>query len=180
LNVRESRQAHALVTALLAVLLALIAFGLLSIAGRELQPRAASAASAQADIDRGRYLVAFGACNDCHTPGWRESDGRVPVSSWMIGNTVGFRGPWGTVYPANVRLEFSQISEATWLNMVRTRGGHPPMTWTNLRSLSLGDQRAIYRFIRSLGPAGNPSPDDVPESKEPKTPYINVIPHGSP
>jgi mono/diheme cytochrome c family protein len=61
-------------------------------------------------IDRGRYLVGFGSCNDCHTSGWRESDGSVPVSQWMVGTKIGYRGPWGTSYPANVRLEFSRIS----------------------------------------------------------------------
>jgi mono/diheme cytochrome c family protein len=135
-----------------------------------------AAAPDQKTIDRGRYLVAFGACNDCHTPGWRDRDGNVPVAQWMTGNSVGFRGPWGTVYPANVRLEFQSITEAQWLDMVRTRGGHPPMTWTNLRSLSIPDQRAIYAFIRSLGPAGAPAPYGVPAGKEPATPYIEVVP----
>ena len=179
MNAGRPREGSAFVRAALAALPASIAVGVLSLAGGEWRPRAAAAASAQADIERGKYLVAFGACNDCHTPGWRESDGHVPVSGWMIGNAIGFRGPWGTVYPANVRLEFSQISEAAWLNMIKTRGGHPPMTWSNLRSLSADDQRAIYRFVHSLGPAGAPAPDDVPPSKDPSTPYIEVIPRNS-
>ena len=95
---------------------------------------AGASSAQQRDIARGKYLVAFGGCNDCHTPGWRESDGKLPVASWMVGSGVGFRGPWGTVYPANVRLEFNQITEDQWVTAVRTRGGHPPMTWTNLRS----------------------------------------------
>src|SRR5271165_5680524 len=107
--------------------------GLLGIAA------ALSARSASVDpsIERGRYLVAFGSCNDCHTPGWRESDGSIPVSQWMVGSNLGYRGPWGTSYPANVRLEFSRISEDDWLFMVRTRAGHWPMVWHDLRALSL-------------------------------------------
>lgn len=128
-------------------------------------------------IARGRYLTAFGTCNDCHTPGWRESDGTIPVSQWMTGTTLGYRGPWGTSYPANVRLEFSHISEDDWLFMVRTRAGHWPMVWHDLRMLDLVDRRAIYRFIRSLGPRGVEAPADLPPEIEPKTPYIWIVPH---
>jgi len=122
-------------------------------------------------------LVAYGGCNDCHTPGWTESDGRVAQSLWMTGNAIGFRGPWGTAYPVNVRLWFQQSTETDWLHAVETRGGHPPMKWTDLRALRVDDRRAIYRFIRSLGPAGAPAPIDVTPDREPKTPYIDVVPH---
>lgn len=128
-------------------------------------------------IARGRYLVGFGSCNDCHTPGWRSSDGAVPVSHWMTGSALGYRGPWGTSYPTNVRLEFARISEDQWLFMVRTRGGHPPMIWQDLRLLRVDDQRAIYRFVRSLGPSGTAAPADLPPEVEPKTPYVWVVPH---
>ena len=90
---------------------------------------------------------------------------------------MGYRGPWGTIYPANVRREFARISESDWLFMVTTRGGHWPMVWHDLRLLDDGDRRAIYRFVKSLGPKGAPAPDDLPPSVEPKTPYIWVVPH---
>jgi mono/diheme cytochrome c family protein len=131
-------------------------------------------------IARGQTLVAFGACNDCHTPGWRESDGTLPVSQWMVGSPVGFRGPWGTVYPANVRREFAEIDEDQWLAMVRTRAGHPPMTWHDLRGLDTEQLRAIYQFIRSLGPAGFPSRPSLAPGREPKTPYYDVAPRTPP
>ncbi|HEX5275507.1 MAG TPA: hypothetical protein VFW34_09560 [Candidatus Rubrimentiphilum sp.] len=150
------------------------AFVLLLALGLLTQP---IAASVDPLVERGKYLVAFGSCNDCHTPGWRESDGTVPVSNWMTGSKLGYRGPWGTSYPANVRREFSHISESDWLFMVRTRAGHWPMVWHDLRYLKTGDQRAIYRFIRSLGPRGVAAPADLPPSREPKTKYIWVVPH---
>lgn len=126
-------------------------------------------------IARGKYLVTFGGCNDCHTPGWRESFGNVPMSSWMIGSSTGFRGPWGTVYPPNVRRRFFQISEAHWLFTIRTREGRPPAVWHDLRVLTMYDQRAIYRFIRSLGNGGPPSLPDVPPDKKPETPYYILV-----
>lgn len=130
----------------------------------------------QADISRGRLLVVYGSCNECHTPGWIDSGGTLPATRWLTGNSIGFLGPWGTVYPTNLRLRFQQVSEDQWLFMVKTRGGHPPMKWTDLRVLSLADQRAIYRFIHSLGPAGAPAPDAVPPGKQPNTPFYNVTP----
>jgi mono/diheme cytochrome c family protein len=138
---------------------------------------AANAASSSnpASIARGKYLVTFGACNDCHTPGWRESFGKVPVSKWLVGSNVGFRGPWGTIYPANVRQRFTEITENQWLAMVRTREGPEPMIWHDLRVLTLDDQRAIYRFVRSLGSAGPATLQDVPAQVEPKTPYITTV-----
>lgn len=138
--------------------------------------QAAARPASPADIARGRYLVAYGDCNSCHTQGWIESDGAVPVARWLTGSSIGFRGPWGTVYPANIRLRFQQVSEEQWLFMIRTRGGHPPMKWTDLRVLTAEDQRAIYRFVRSLGPAGRPEPNDVSPGMMPKTPYYEVIP----
>ncbi|MBV8244801.1 MAG: cytochrome C [Candidatus Eremiobacteraeota bacterium] len=142
---------------------------------------AAAAVSSAGDstsmLERGKLLVTYGGCNDCHTPGWQEADGRIAVSHWMTGSSIGFKGRWGVSYPANVRLLFQEISEDQWLFSVRTRGGHPPMHWTDLRALSTDDQRAIYRFIHSLGPAGTVSPAAVPPWETPKTPVIDTVPH---
>jgi mono/diheme cytochrome c family protein len=149
---------------------------LLAFAGLGMLAVAPAGSATPSELARGRILVVYGSCNDCHTPGWLESDGKTPVSRWMTGNTIGFLGPWGTVYPTNVRLRFQQISEEQWLFMIKTRGGHPPMKWTDLRALSLPDQRAIYRFIRSLGPAGQPAPATVPPGVQPTTPFYDVTP----
>jgi hypothetical protein len=70
---------------------------------------------------------------------------------------------------------FSRITEAQWLFEVRTRGGR--MQWHDLRVLTTGDQRSIYRFVHSLGPKGVLTPDDVPPDREPTTPYIDLRLH---
>ncbi|MGA2393494.1 MAG: cytochrome C [Candidatus Lustribacter sp.] len=159
----------------------LLAFVVFAFGSSMLGARAATQpAPSAADIARGKYLVAFGACNSCHTPGWAENDGNIPVSQWLTGNTIGFRGPWGTVYPANLRMRFQQISESQWLFMIHTRGGHPPMQWTNLRVLTVADQRAIYRFVRSLGPAGVAEPSDLRPGVDPKAQFYDVTPQGLP
>ncbi|HVA28321.1 MAG TPA: hypothetical protein VNF68_09080, partial [Candidatus Baltobacteraceae bacterium] len=95
----------------------------------------AGAAGPDPLVARGRYLVVAAACNDCHTPHWRESGGNVPVGDWMVGNTVGLRESWGTDYPANVRLLFAKMTESEWLFEIHTRGGR--MQWHDLRRLTL-------------------------------------------
>jgi len=127
-----------------------------------------------ATLTRGRALVVFGTCNDCHTPGWQETDGTLPVQRWLTGNSIGFRGWWGTSYPANVRLVFQAMSETRWIAEARTRSGHPPMVWQDLRQLPDADLRAIYEFVKSLGPAGVPAPAAVEPWREPQTPFVDM------
>ena len=46
--------------------------------------------------------------------------------------------------------------------------------------MSDADLRAMYVFIRSLGPAGQPSPDYVPPGQAVTTPYIVFVPRNLP
>ncbi|HEX3169384.1 MAG TPA: cytochrome C, partial [Burkholderiales bacterium] len=66
-------------------------------------------------IDRGRYLLIVGNCNDCHTANFPERSGNVPESEWLLGNPLGLRGPWGTTYASNLRLTASRMSEGEWV-----------------------------------------------------------------
>lgn len=50
------------------------------------------------------------------------------------------------------------------------------MLWHDLRALDEHQLQAIYRFVRSLGPAGVPAPISVPSDLEPTTPYYDVEP----
>jgi len=111
-------------------------------------------------ISIGRFLVNYGGCNDCHTPHWDERHLAIPESRRLTGNPEGFTGPWGTSYAANLRLVIAGLSEDQWLALVRNHRnvGHPPMPWWNVQVLGLNEQRAIYAYIHSLGPAGKPAP----------------------
>ena len=130
-------------------------------------------------IERGKYLTTISGCNDCHTPGYAESDGKVPVNKWLTGSAVGFQGPWGTSYPANLRLTMSKWSEAQWLVRAR-RPMLPPMPWFNLREMSDQDLSSIYLFIRSLGPEGEPVPVAMGPGKPVATPYFEFVPKNLP
>src|SRR5215212_12212744 len=56
-----------------------------------------------AQVERGRYLVKVAGCNDCHTAGYAMAGGKVPESQWLMGDHLGWRGPWGTTYAVNLR-----------------------------------------------------------------------------
>jgi mono/diheme cytochrome c family protein len=122
-------------------------------------------------IERGRYLVQIAGCNDCHTAGYMQTQGKVPEAQWLTGDQFGWRGPWGTTYAVNLRLYMQDRSEAQWLKAVRTLQARPPMPSYNLQTMTQDDLRAIYRYIRHAGPAGAAAPAYVPPDKEPNPPY---------
>ncbi len=137
--------------------------------------------TAQADpkqpqsLERGRYLLVVGGCNDCHSPGYAESGGKLDTSKWLMGNSVGFNGPWGTTYPGNLRNLVASISEQEWIQRARTPM-RPPMPSPSLMIMSDGDLRSMYRFIRGLGAAGVAAPDYVPPGQPVATAVINFMP----
>lgn len=137
----------------------------------------APSVSGQSPIATGEYLVTIGGCNDCHTPGWNQNPGKVPVAQRLIGSAIGWSGPWGTSYPTNLRLLVQKMTADEWVKYVSTMQSRPPMPWFNVRSMSEADQRAMYAYIRSLGAAGSPAPDALPPGEKPRTPAIDAVPH---
>lgn len=131
---------------------------------------------ADALLKRGRYLVQIGGCNDCHTPGWGSSGGKVPEARWLTGDVLGWRGEWGTTYPINLRLYMQTLSESEWVKKARTFTARPPMPWYNVRAMSTSDLRAVYRYVRHLRPAGKPAPAFIPAEKMPPQPYVQFPP----
>src|SRR5215216_3716820 len=51
----------------------------------------AAVSEAQSEIDRGKYLVTLGGCNDCHTPGYFF--GKPDMTKYLGGSEVGFEIP---------------------------------------------------------------------------------------
>ena len=86
----------------------------------------------------------------------------VSEQQWLTGDRLGWRGPWGTTYPSNLRLALSRLSEDEWVHNARTLSYRPPMPWFALRDMDETDLRAFYRFVRALGPAGEPAPAWLP------------------
>ena len=127
---------------------------------------------AKAEVHRGRYLAMVAGCNDCHTPGYAEKAGQVDEKLWLTGTALGWRGPWGTTYPANLRLVAQGLSQAQWLKHARSEW-RPPMPWFALRDMSDRDVASIYAYLRHLGPGGAPAPAYVAPDKTPPAPFVS-------
>lgn len=129
-------------------------------------------ASPGASVERGRYLARIAGCNDCHTAGYPESGGKVPEAQWLLGDKIGFSGPWGTTYPPNLRMSLARMTEAEWLAFARTSQLRPPMPWFALRDMTDDDLRSIYRLVRQLGPVGEAAPAYLPPGTKAAGPVI--------
>jgi mono/diheme cytochrome c family protein len=148
------------------------AIALLGAFGLSLALSSAAVAAGKPDplAARGKYLVTIGGCNDCHTEGYES--GKVPVKEWLQGSALGWNGPWGTTYPINLRNYFSKISEADWVATAKKLEARPPMPAINVRQMGERDLKAIYHFIRALGPAGGEAPAYLPPDKTPPLPFV--------
>ncbi|WP_147653965.1 cytochrome C [Vulcaniibacterium gelatinicum] len=158
-----------------------LALALLALAGcRQATPTPAAAAKAPEAEDaglvaRGEYLVRIAGCNDCHTAGYLERAGDVPKAQWLTGSPMGFHGPWGTTYAANLRLKAAEMDEAAWLKYTGELHTRPMMPDFTLRAMAPQDRRAIYRLLRALGPAGTPAPAYLPPEQSPPKPYLQLV-----
>ena len=126
-------------------------------------------------IERGRYMVVTGHCNNCHTNGYAAASGEVPESQWLTGNPVGWRGKEGTVYAPNLRIYLQGMDVKTWLLAAKNAKPRAPMPWWSVRETSDDDLVAMYAYIRSLQPVGVPAPSFLPAGQVPKPPY-NQLP----
>lgn len=143
---------------------------------KAITPPAEPVVAATDKIAAGRYLVKIGGCNDCHTAGFAEKGGDVPEENWLMGDAPGFNGPWGTTYPANLRLSVQAMDEESWVGAMHTRKALPPMPWPAINAMNEQDLRAIYQYIHSLGPKGAAAPAALPPGQTPAGPYYYFMP----
>ncbi len=126
-------------------------------------------------LAQGRYLVMMSGCNDCHTPGYLQLEGKVPEADWLTGESVGWHGPWGTTYPINLRLFMQYLSEDAWIKYSRAARSRPAMPWWVLHEMKEQDLHAINLFIKSLGPKGVNPPAYLPPNQKPEPPYFEFV-----
>jgi mono/diheme cytochrome c family protein len=124
------------------------------------------------DLARGKYLVRIAGCNDCHTPGYAMSGGRVEEKLWLTGDQLGWSGPWGTTYPSNLRLLVQGMTADQFMKHARSDARRPPMPWFTVRDMTDGDVKAIYAYLKHLGPAGKPAPAYLPPGRTPEGPFV--------
>lgn len=113
-------------------------------------------------VQRGRYLVMIGGCNDCHTAGFAQAGGKLPESQWLLGDSLGWSGAWGTTYAPNLRLRLAGMDLATFKAYARHLVTRPPMPYWAVNAMSERDLEALHAFIGTLGPAGGHAPAALP------------------
>jgi len=124
-------------------------------------------------IERGRYMIEIGGCNDCHTAGYANAGGQAAEADRLKGDVLGFSGAWGTTYPTNLRLTFSKLTEAQWLTYAKSLMTRPPMPWFNVRAMTDEDLRAVYAYMKSLpGTLGTAAPTFLTPDKTPPPPVV--------
>jgi mono/diheme cytochrome c family protein len=143
---------------ILSVVSLLAALGLLA------QPGAAQSAkssSARAEIARGKYLVEFGGCIDCHTPGYFFGKPDMPRA--LGGSEVGFEIPGlGVFYGPNLTPDkdtglgnWTKEQIVTALQKGTRPDGRqlvPIMPWKAFAKLTKADANAIAAYLQSLAP----------------------------
>lgn len=139
-----------------------------------------SAAESIDPVARGRYIAMTSGCNDCHTPGFMQREGDVPESEWLIGSSMGWRGPWGTTYATNLRVRARSMSAEDWLSYTRNLKTRPPMPFWSVNAMDEGDLLALRAYLRSLPPSDNVVPAYVEPGTEPGTPYMDLTVQGLP
>ena len=120
-------------------------------------------------LERGKYLVTVMGCNDCHTPGTLY--GAPDMKRFLSGSELGWEGPWGVVYAANLTPDeetgLGEWNETDVVRAIRTgnrpdgRQLAPIMPWMNFASLTDDDAMAIARYLRSIPAVKHKAPAPV-------------------
>jgi mono/diheme cytochrome c family protein len=143
-----------------------------------------SAAFAGSQIDRGRYLVQVGGCQDCHTPG--NFFGRRDNSRTLGGSDVGFAvHGLGVFVPPNLTPDKTGLGDWTAQQIVtalRTgmrpdgRRLAPAMPWRDFAALTDKDALAIAIYLKSLPPVNYNTPGPFGPGEKPTVFVMAVSP----
>jgi mono/diheme cytochrome c family protein len=148
----------------------------------------AASAQAAADkkaIERGKYLVTFGGCFDCHTPGYFL--GRPDMERYLGGSDVGFEIPGLGVFVApnltpDPETGLGKWSEAEIVTALQTgkrpdgRELAPIMPWRSFANLTKADAHAIAAYLKSLKPVSHQVPGPFGPDEKPPVFRMKVVP----
>lgn len=127
-------------------------------------------------VEAGARMAVLGGCHDCHTEGYAESNGKIEPGKALAGSSVGFQGPWGTTYPANLKLSLATMSEEDFVDYGHTFEVRPPMPWFNVHPWTDDELKSFYRYVKSLGEPGPAAPAYVPPGGKPTSPFLVFAP----
>jgi mono/diheme cytochrome c family protein len=124
----------------------------------------AKAAAADAQVERGRYLVNLGSCIDCHTPGYFF--GKPDMKQYLGGSDVGFAIPGLGVFVGRNLTPDKETGLGKWTRAqivaAITTGIRPDkrelapiMPWRAYAKLKKSDANAIAAYLQSLPPVNH-------------------------
>ncbi|WP_193335725.1 cytochrome C [Devosia beringensis] len=131
-------------------------------------------------IAEGERISRIGGCHDCHSVGFAETGGTIDPATALKGTPVGYQGPWGTTYAANLRLTAAAHTEDQWVDYLKKLETRPPMPWFNVHYFTEGEMRSLHQYIVSLGDPGDPAPPYAPPGEAPQTPFLVFVPQNLP
>ena len=143
----------------------------------------AHAASRQ--VERGKYLVTFGGCNDCHTPGYFF--GKPDMAKYLGGSDVGFAIPGLGVFVAPNLTPDKQTGLGNWTKQqivtALTTGKLPDgrvlapiMPWRAFSHLTKPDAEAIAAYLQSLPPVQHQVPGPFGPAQKVTVFVMTVLP----
>ena len=155
------------------------AFGIVAFLGMP------SLAAAQSQIERGKYLVTLGGCNDCHTPG--SFLGRPDMTRMLGGSDVGFAIPGLGVFVGRNLTPDKETGLGAWsteeIIAAFTTGKRPDgrvlapiMPWMGLSQLTSADAQAIAAYLQSIPPVRNAAPGPFGPNEKPSVLVFTIVP----
>jgi mono/diheme cytochrome c family protein len=148
-------------------------------------PFGAAHAGDAAQVARGKYLVSFMGCTDCHTPGYLL--GKQDKSRYLGGSDVGFAVPGLGVFVGPNLTPDKTTGLGNWtteqivtaLTKGETPQGRilaPPMPWRNYGGITKADLLAIVAFLKSLPPVAHQVPGPFGPTETPTTFVMSAQP----
>ena len=143
-----------------------------------------AAVAADNRVARGEYLVRFGGCNDCHTPGYFL--GKPDPARFLGGSDVGFDLPgMGTFVGPNLTPD-NETGLGSWSRDqiiaaiqtgVRPDGRllAPIMPWRAFAGLTKSDAGAIADYLKSLPPVSHQAQGPFGSGDKPPVPRMMVV-----
>jgi mono/diheme cytochrome c family protein len=142
-----------------------------------------SARAADDQVARGSYLVEFGGCGDCHTPGHfaGKNDPRI-----LGGSDVGFGIPGVGVFVGPNLTPDKATGLGNWTDQqianAITKGERPDgrilspiMPWKGFSHLLPSDVMAIVAYLRTLKPVVHQVPGPFGPNQEPTVPVMTIV-----
>lgn len=128
---------------------------------------APTARAAESQIERGKYLVTIGSCNDCHTPGGLM--GKPDMKRDLGGSDVGFAIPGMGVFVGPNLTPDKETGLGKWTTKqivtALTTGKRPDgrmlapiMPYEAFSHLTHADALAIVTYLKSLPPVSHKVP----------------------